>query len=367
MEKILYIGRFELPDLEATANRVVSNAKLLRDIGHEVLLAGWSEKGPSQFSWVEENYYNFQCYTKKKALTKFEKFVMLCDPRPELELIRSKNISTVIAYDFPAIALLFILIFCKINKIQIIGDVSEWYSNTNPNPLIRIVRGFDSFLRMRILHKCMDGLIVISSLLQKYYSNTKTVLLPPLVDIEDSKWNITKETNFEEMKFIYAGFPSKAKERLDILVDYFSDNDNASLEIYGITEEEFRIMYQYGKKIKKVRFRGRCSHQIILNEVKNACYSLIIRESNLKNNAGFPSKFVESLSLGTPVITTDISDISKYITENSNGYIVDISQIRDQLDSIIKLRKTLSVDRKIFDYRNYKSELEGFLDAIPDK
>ena len=40
--KILYIGRFELPDKEATANRVVANAKLLRDLGHEVVLAGWS-------------------------------------------------------------------------------------------------------------------------------------------------------------------------------------------------------------------------------------------------------------------------------------------------------------------------------------
>ena len=42
--KILYFGRYELPDKDATANRVVANAKIMRALGHDVILAGWSKK-----------------------------------------------------------------------------------------------------------------------------------------------------------------------------------------------------------------------------------------------------------------------------------------------------------------------------------
>ena len=40
--------------------------------------------------------------------------------------------------------------------------------------------------------------------------------------------------------------------------------------------------------------------------------------------AGFPTKVVESMSLGVPVITTNTSDLAKYVIDGVNGYIVDI-------------------------------------------
>ena len=41
---ILYVGGFELPDKNAAAHRVLSNGKLLRDLGYEVSFVGITHK-----------------------------------------------------------------------------------------------------------------------------------------------------------------------------------------------------------------------------------------------------------------------------------------------------------------------------------
>ena len=41
--RVLYLGGFELPDKNAAAQRVLSNAKLLREMGHDVTFAGISK------------------------------------------------------------------------------------------------------------------------------------------------------------------------------------------------------------------------------------------------------------------------------------------------------------------------------------
>ena len=131
MAKILYIGRFELPDKEATANRVVANAKLFRDLGHEVILAGWTEDVAACDGWKQNCFYGFDCYEKHKALTSYEKYLMFSNASPELELLKTHRPDILIAYDFPAVALKKLMKFCKKNGIKCICDVSEWYTNSN--------------------------------------------------------------------------------------------------------------------------------------------------------------------------------------------------------------------------------------------
>lgn len=55
--KILYIGGFELPDKNAAAQRVVSNAKLCRDLGYEVTLIGVDKSIKSNGLSDKYNFY----------------------------------------------------------------------------------------------------------------------------------------------------------------------------------------------------------------------------------------------------------------------------------------------------------------------
>lgn len=365
MPKILYIGRFELPDKEATANRVVANAKLLRELGYEVTLAGWSDEVSVKDGWKEQSFFGFRCYEKHKAKTSYEKFKMFSDATPELELLSKEKYDIVIAYDFPAVALKKIMHYCKRNGIRVICDVSEWYTNKNKNPLFRLVRMYDSYLRMKVLHKKADGLIVISRYLQNYYKDCKTVLIPPLVDINDPKWQGATKSDDGVCKLVYAGWPSKTKERLDVIVNAVSQYiGKAELNIYGIDEQKYRNMYDYdGSIAENIHFHGRVSHLETVEAVKSAHFSVIIRENCRKNDAGFPSKLVESISCGTAVLTTDISNVKDYVHDGTNGYIVDINSLKDDLMQVVKNKSCVTVNCDEFDYHIYKEAMCTFLES----
>lgn len=366
MAKILYIGRFELPDKEATANRVVANAKLLRDLGHDVILAGWSDDVSKHDGWQSVECYGFESYEKHKAKTSYEKYRMFVDASPELKLLELHKPDVLLAYDFPAVALKKIMKYCKKNAIKCICDVSEWYTNSNKNPLFRVVRAYDSHLRMRILHKKADGLIVISKYLQKYYSQQKTVLVPPLVDISDEKWSIQSTDKQDVCRLVYVGWPSKIKERLDLVVDAIEEISKAnsvSLDIYGIDEEQYRSIYKIPNEhniSQVVAFHGRVPHIEAVKAVKGADYSLIIRESCRKNNAGFPSKLVECIACGTAALVTPISNVCDYIGNGKNGYIIGIDKLSEDLLAAIN-NKNIIVDKDTFDYHKFCEIVNSFL------
>ena len=370
-KKILYVGRFELPDKEATANRVVANAKLLRDFGCEVILAGWSEKVTRTEKWKKSEYYGFTCYEKHKATTVREKFEMFVDASPELSLLSKGGFELLIAYDFPAIALKKLMRCCRRCGIACICDVSEWYTNSNKHFLFRMVRAYDSHLRMKVLHKKADGLIVISKYLEDYYSACKTVRIPPLVDKEDPKWAalLPDSGTRQKVRLVYAGWPSKTKERLDLLVEKMKNfTQIAELHVYGIDETKYRAIYGDEQTISyNVVFHGRTSHLETLHAVKNADYSLIIRESNRKNNAGFPSKLVESISCGTPVLTTPISNVTDYVHDGINGYIISAWNLESDMKHAFEHRKEVCVNQDLFDYRRYSEPVRNFLEHLREQ
>ena len=67
---------------------------------------------------------------------------------------------------------------------------------------------------------------------------------------------------------------------------------------------------------------GRLSHRDTVRYVLSCDAYIFIREPSRKNNAGFPTKFVESFTCRAPVITTDTSDIKEYITASRRGTVL---------------------------------------------
>ena len=80
--------------------------------------------------------------------------------------------------------------------------------------------------------------------------------------------------------------------------------------------------------------------------------------------AGFPTKFVESVSCGVPVITTETSDLKKFCQQRNNGAILPAEnfseELRNFLDSV-PTQGRINVDRNAFDYRNYLEQFRDFL------
>lgn len=110
---------------------------------------------------------------------------------------------------------------------------------------------------------------------------------------------------------------------------------------------------------------GRIEHSKVLPIIKKADFYIFLREVNRVNMAGFPTKYVEAMSLGTPVITNKTSDLQTYMDNGVNGFFIntDDKLDQDEFDSILNMSASDLLDMKknfkdqnIFDYNNYIEE-----------
>lgn len=384
---ILYVGGFEMPDKNAAAHRVLSNGKIFRELGYNVIFID-VDKNLSFNTDILSTYKNvqgFDCWSVPYPKTYID-WIKYLSNIASLKVIARKysNIKFVIAYNYPALALRNLKLFCKKNEVRIIADCTEWYSTKGTNVVFKIIKGLDSFLRMRIIQKQMDGLIVISKYLEQYYADCKNVVrIPPLVDINEQKWRFDLSEQHEnkdmldKIRLIYSGNPGKNKDKLSNIVDSLNalnHFDNYLMEIVGISKDDFLVSHpDYKEKIEilgsKISFVGKISHIESLKKLKNSDYSIFIRDKTRVTMAGFPTKFVESITCSTSVITIDVSDLRDYLSDDLKIHLIkndSVANITKVLESIFSTDKSDSKQRvkqsnDLFHFMKYHESMRKLL------
>lgn len=364
-KSILYVGGFVLPDGNAAAQRVMANAKLFSSIGYDVVFINYSKDVSEP---RKTTYCGFECFEfPKTERSLFSGFDVDCI---ENILEARQDIGLVVAYNYLAPSLARLIKVCHRKKVLCIGDVTEWYRARDAAFPKSLLKYFDTTIRMRVLQPRMDGLIVISSYLKRYYgARVPTVLLPPLVDMSEEKWMPPAPFFHDGIRLVYAGRPSKTKERLDLIakaVVSLPDTMRIQLDIVGVTSNEFTQIYGYSVEHDRVVFHGRVSHEKALAYVKQADYSVIVRDDNRVTRAGFPTKFVESISCGTPVICNDHSDLKAWIERGECGFIVAEESLAGDIRHVL-YEKTLSFKKEMFDFHRYIPQTKKFLEQVEER
>lgn len=366
LRTLLYIGGFKLPDGNAAAQRVVANAKLFQSIGFDVQFLNYSANAECL---REANYFGFKCIEFPEKDWKKAR----SNPSDFFTLMKSgllPNLWGVIAYNYPSISFMKIMSFCRKVGIRCIADVTEWYSSKDVKPMLRPLKWADTTLRMRVLHKQCSGIICISDYLARYYRHSNRVLqLPPLIDRNDKKWEGGELADIEgPCNIVYAGSPTKSKERLDLIVEalaHYLKDKRIVLNVYGLTEEQFRQVYPRTLIPETgVVFHGRVAHEVAIEAVKQANYTIIVRDKTRVNIAGFPTKFVESVTSGTPVICNQNSDLEKYVERYACGVIVDEACLSDGIGRALDWYQAFNFDRWVFDFRKYAPQARAFFQSI---
>lgn len=385
MKNILYVGRFELPDKNAAAHRVISNAKLMRDIGFTLYLCGvFQGKESKPQLKIENGIYNL---SQRRPRSLFISILQAMWMPSSIRIMRSVKPRMVICYNPNLLEMIKWMLICRCFNIRIVIDCTEWYEMKGYS-LQAILRNLESNLRMIVLNAQTDGIIAISKYLFEYYRNrVTTVLLPPLVDSREEKWNNaslkSKNDSAGKIDIIYAGSPGKGqKDRLDIMIKLLlhckeSGGPQFKFTVIGVEKgqaiEHFDLENEIARLEDSIEFIPHITHKEVIEYLKEADYSFLIREKCRLTDAGFPTKFVESISCGLPVITNVNSNVLDYIEDGETSIVIPdnideatkkIIVALDKGKSNIEIMKSNNLQRKTFDYRNYYDKAEEFLETI---
>jgi len=369
--KILYIGNFELPDKNASANRISVNCKMLRQCGYDVYCIGTNRT--ACFHGIRKSEFDNTVYERSYPTTMIDWIRQTASISDVTKFISdTSGISCVILYNTPFVFTKKMFWYCKHCRIKLIYECTEWNDYAEGNLIKRLYKKYDAYFIRNKIDRFCNGLIVTSKMMIRSYSAVNKFLLPSLVDTEDKIWHQDYRHLSDTFEFCYAGDPGN-KDNLKLMIDAFSSlqRENVKLTIIGIDNGNANISSETEdyEMPNNVEFLGRLPHQDTVKRIQNADCFLMIREINRRNNAGFPLKFVESYTTGVSVITTNVSDVSDYDTDgifivkkNSKDEIVNAMQ--QVIDYNIKNAYRKILRREAFDYRKYTESFRGFLSSV---
>jgi glycosyltransferase involved in cell wall biosynthesis len=292
-----------------------------------------------------------------------------------------------------------IINFCKQKKIKVVYDFCDYFEDISKNQILKyIIKSRDLWLLKNWVIKKCDGVITISSYLQKMVNRfEKTVIIPPLAVECNTKnsYNLGDDT---KILFSYASFVtdksrpvSEWKDRIDAIIDIFVNVKmkygfkNFELQFIGLEEENLLDMFlpvhreEYKKKISSLKenlcFTGTKSNKEVQNILLRSDYTILLRDSKTSTNAGFPTKVSESIALGIPVVVNITSDIGEYIKDGYNGVVLstpinieeDSLKIKDLLEKGKEKSYEMKANAKMnnpFYYTHYADIICDFLNRI---
>lgn len=391
---IAYVGNFSFPYGNASGARVLGNGYVFKELGYEVIFIGLdnSLKSNSRLEDTKRVYNGFTYYNLPYPVG-FKGWLSYAKRFNEAATcLKTYDLYAVISYGSPTLSVFNLKLknWCSQKDSYYFTDCVDWLAAGSGSFLHRTIKFFDNDYQKRILNAKADGVIAISSYLSEFYSKKgcKTIVIPPLVDSDrysildiSTSSNTSVELIYVGIPFPIDGRPVKAdgyKDRLDLVIEelHVTSESNFIFNIYGLTKEQYLSVVEKHSVLlnelkNKIVFHGEISNSEAIIKIAKSDFTILFRDVNRMTSAGFPTKFVESISCGTPVITTKTSDLEQYLDVGKNGYFVDINGPNRQLAEIlakdkndIRIMKNYCKDSKLFSYHNYTGKMEDFIKSI---
>lgn len=388
---IIYITAGSFPEGGAAARRIYGNCVSMRNKGHnvEILSAQENLNMSSNYSYykgIKIISLNERVHESKYKLLKH--FLYLSIGNKTINYLNSliSRPDVIILYSGYSPYLIKLIPWCKKYNVKLVFDAVEWYDP--PNKIAYLTPYYLNIeLAMRRLIAKSNNVICISSYLCRYFKSKgcNTILIPPTLPLEYIEF-ITRKSLTNNINLVYAGSPGR-KENLKVVIEAVQIINNMKqtrkfcLHLAGINNDFLLRIFTKGQisqlfNNNTIKVYGHLTYEDSLELVKKSDFSTVIRPSSRSNNAGFSTKIVESLSVGTPVITTLTSDISKYIHNEGNGFIckdtskdeivktlLKISQLSDSKYSSLRFNARRTAESN-FDALGYSKQIDDFLQNL---
>jgi glycosyltransferase involved in cell wall biosynthesis len=247
----------------------------------------------------------------------------------------------------------------------------------------------DNELRMRWMQATLDGIIAISSYLEHYYQGRgrKVLRVPVLVDLEEPQWALRQPFAPDRdgsLTLAFVGNAGKKDNLISALRGLALAGHSAKVsQIIVAGPTQTQVAESLGGEAHlletlrtRLRFTGRLPHREALGHLARADLSILLRPSLRYAQAGFPTKLVESLAMGVPVICNLTSDIGMYVHDGREGIVVRDSSPAAFAEGL-RRASALSPEQRgemrhqarrraerSFDYRNWVQSVRNFMARV---
>lgn len=276
-----------------------------------------------------------------------------------------------------------VLKLSKQYHIPLILESCEKYHYSNWKFGILNPRFWQFQLNWRFQYKKVDGVIAISRYIKDFYekNNIHTYLLPAVKNINELQ--LINLISDDRVKLLFFGSLGNGKDLIKPIISTLIENTYLSSKIdvhlYGPSEKQVKKLFI--KKIDLSRnsfihIHNRINSSEFEQELIGYDYGLLLRPNRISSVAGFPTKLVDYLSFGIPVITNAIGDIKNYVVNGKNGFIMNSlnrEAIESILISLINLDETTRIQMRInaresaeeyFSTNKYLEGLREFMDKV---
>jgi glycosyltransferase involved in cell wall biosynthesis len=379
---VVYVGPFAFPEGGAAARRILGNAQSLVAAGYQVLVLSGQQAADDDVHALGNGI--FLASTSERDAEHLPNFLRLtryvtmgAKSRAWLERLEARP-SAVILYSGYTPYILQLRGWCRRASVPLIFDAVEWYTAASPLGFATSPYLWQTELAMRVLIPRLDGVIAISRWLEDHYTRAglAVVRVPPTLDVKATP--VGQGGDGERLTLVYAGTPGR-KDLLGALLRAVAtvdpNGERLRLDIYGPRPEDLKA-YGLAAIPPSVTAHGPVTQATAMSGVARADFSVLLRRPDKVATAGFPTKFVESLAVGTPVIATLTSDLADHLVDGENGLICrDASPetVARALERALALSaREKSALRKAarhtaetgFDYRRHTDGLQRLVEAV---
>jgi glycosyltransferase involved in cell wall biosynthesis len=238
---------------------------------------------------------------------------------------KQNDCNIVVNFGISTVRSLLVNVCCKRLGYHIFNDVVEDFSSKGLplNKRIRYMIWGECISRLASRYLVSSTSVISSLLFEKYSAyigDVSKIKLIPISAGNLSRYDETPTHSSDSFIFQYSGTYGD-KERLDIVVTALNAINQIGkpicLRLTGDCPQHVREMIQRLSSGVLIEYTGKLSDSDYYQSLLQANVLLMVRSGTLFANTGFPYKLGEYLATANPVICTRVSDVDKYLDDNS--------------------------------------------------
>ena len=378
----LIITSNKFPSGDAGAVRLKAFADILLALGYSPYVYCMGETTNFKEQIIDDIYY---CSFRYPNSSLFWRIVgrLLYDKRLKKYIHNMGNIKGILVDSGKKKRFVFLNRYAHKHDIPLIFDSVEWYS---PSEFKWGTKSLAYRHNNDLNTKIIDSnykVIAISKYLESNFKSRgiDTIRIPVIMDIQNITPPQHSKVQSSKIKIVYAGSIGR-KDHIRELIEAIGqlteiERERIEFCVMGITKEQYERQFgnlKDGFAGQSVLFMGRVSRDTVLEQLGSADFSFLLRPTEERYaKAGFPTKVVEGLASGVPILCNYSSDLELYLKDGENSIIIEgwsadacvealkkvLSYSREELDRM-RVQARITAEEN-FDWRLYVDLFEKLI------